>query len=62
MAYKIDEKCTACDACVPVCPVNAISKGEPIYKIDPAVCNDCADLPDGPKCIPVCPVDAIARA
>ncbi len=61
MAHVISEACTACDACRPVCPVNAISEGDPIYKIDPNLCNDCADQDSGPLCVTECPVDAISQ-
>ena len=30
MALLINENCTACDACVPVCPNEAITVGDPI--------------------------------
>jgi len=42
MAYKITEECIACGACVPECPVQCISEGDPIYKIDAGTCTDCA--------------------
>ena len=35
MALLINDNCTACDACKPVCPNEAISVGDPIYVIDP---------------------------
>ena len=35
MALLIDDNCTACDACKPVCPNEAIAVGDPIY-ITPA--------------------------
>ncbi|MDD4957403.1 MAG: 4Fe-4S binding protein [Candidatus Omnitrophica bacterium] len=53
MAYKITDKCVACGACKPECPVEAISEGEPIYIIDPEKCIDCG------ACQAVCPVQAI---
>lgn len=53
MAYKITDKCTACGTCVPECPVEAISEGNPIYKIDPEKCIDCG------ACAAACPVEAI---
>ncbi len=55
MAYVITEKCTACDACRPVCPTKAVEKDDPIYKIHENACNDCADVMGGPRCVPVCP-------
>ncbi|NQT32197.1 MAG: 4Fe-4S binding protein [Candidatus Omnitrophica bacterium] len=54
MAYKIDEKCTGCGACLPECPVNAISEGEP-YMIDAEKCTDCG------ACVGTCPVGAISQ-
>ena len=53
MAHKINEECIACGSCVPECPVEAISEGDPIYVIDPAKCTDCG------ACAEVCPVEAI---
>jgi ferredoxin len=50
--YKIIETCTACGLCVPECPIDAISIGDPIYIID----DSCCDFED---CLAVCPVDAI---
>jgi ferredoxin len=56
MAHVISEECVACGACVDVCPVQAISEGDPIYTINPAVCTDCGD------CVDECPTEAIAPA
>ena len=53
MAYRITEECVACGSCQPECPVEAISEGDPIYKIDPEKCIDCG------SCAEVCPVSAI---
>lgn len=52
MAYLITDECIMCDVCVPECPENAIQAGDPIYTIDPELCNDCAD------CAEVCPVES----
>ena len=41
MALIIMQNCTACDACEPVCPIEAIKAGEPIYRIDPFKCTEC---------------------
>jgi ferredoxin len=53
MAYVISDKCKACGACKDVCPVEAISEGKPIYKIDADKCVDCG------ACMGECPVEAI---
>jgi ferredoxin len=41
MALMINPNCTACDACEPVCPNEAISVGDPIYTIDAFKCTEC---------------------
>jgi ferredoxin len=38
MAYVITDECVECGACVPECPEEAISEGEP-YVIDPELCS-----------------------
>lgn len=53
MAYKITEACVACGACVPECPVEAISEGSPIYTINADTCIDCG------ACASTCPSEAI---
>jgi heterodisulfide reductase subunit A len=52
-AFVISDLCNGCQACVPVCPVNAISMQEGKARIDPFQCTGCG------ACVPVCPVDAI---
>ncbi|MEJ2051402.1 MAG: YfhL family 4Fe-4S dicluster ferredoxin [Calditrichota bacterium] len=59
MALLINEECIACDACVAECPNDAISEGDPIYKIDPDLCTECVGFFDEPQCIEVCPVNCI---
>lgn len=49
MGYKIIEACNGCGACVPECPVDAITESG----IDAEKCNDCG------ACVNVCLVDAI---
>jgi ferredoxin len=53
VAYTIIAACTACDLCVPACPIDAITAGAPIYVIDQELCCDFED------CLAVCPVNAI---
>ena len=52
MAYRINEDCISCGACVDECPVNCICEGEDIYIIDAEECISCG------ACATVCPVDA----
>ena len=52
MAYKINDECINCGACVPECPVDAITEGAEIHEIDPEKCIDCG------ACADVCPVGA----
>ncbi len=59
MALLIDDNCTACDACKPVCPNEAIAVGDPIYVIDPLKCTECVGAEDEPQCKLVCPADCI---
>lgn len=56
MAYVINDPCVACGACLPECPVEAISEGDPIYIINPETCIDCG------ACAEVCPTEAIEPA
>ncbi len=59
MALMITENCTSCDACVPVCPNEAIAAGQPVYVIDPLRCTECVGAEDEPQCRLVCPADCI---
>lgn len=57
MALKIvEEECTACGDCMPVCPTGAIQKKKGLYKIDPAVCTECEGEFDEPQCQMECEV------
>ena len=53
MAHTINDECINCGACLPTCPVDAISEGEDVHVIDAGLCTDCA------ACVDSCPVDAI---
>ena len=61
MALTIIDTCTACDACKPVCPNEAISVGDPFYIIDPLRCTECVGAEDEPQCILVCPAACIVN-
>lgn len=53
MAHKISADCVACGACLPECPVEAISEGD-IFTINADSCIDCA------ACVDACPTGAIS--
>ena len=58
MTHVIVDLCIRDGACVDVCPVECIVKGEPEaewpwFYIDPDTCIDCG------ACVPECPVEAI---
>lgn len=59
MSLKILDTCINCDVCEPVCPNRAISQGETVYVIDPALCTECVGHFDEPQCVIVCPVECI---
>ena len=54
MAVVIDEDaCVACEVCLPVCPVEAISMADDKAVIDQDLCTECE------ACIVECPVEVI---
>ncbi|MFV1993552.1 MAG: YfhL family 4Fe-4S dicluster ferredoxin [Acidiferrobacterales bacterium] len=57
MALKITDECINCDVCEPECPNGAITQGEEIYVIDPALCTECIGHYEESQCVEVCPVD-----
>ncbi len=59
MALKIVDECIACDACMQPCPTGAITADDPIYVINPNICNECVGYTDSPTCVDACPVEAI---
>ena len=61
MSLIIYDECINCDVCEPECPNGAISQGETIYEINPALCTECIGHFDKPQCVEVCPVDCISN-
>ena len=61
MALIITDECINCDVCEPECPNGAISQGEEIYRINPALCTECVGHYNEPQCVEVCPVDCIIQ-
>jgi len=59
MALLITDECINCDVCEPECPNGAISQGDEIYVIEPALCTECVGHYDDAQCVEVCPVDCI---
>ena len=59
MALLINDLCIACDVCLAPCPNKAISAGEDIFFIDPALCTECVGHHAISQCVKVCPVRAI---
>jgi ferredoxin len=61
MSLFITDECINCDVCEPECPNSAITQGEEIYEISPALCTECVGHFDTPQCVEVCPVDCIPK-
>ena len=58
MAFKIiSSQCTACSACEPECPNNAIREKDGTFIIEPEKCTECIGYFDDPQCVAVCPVE-----
>ncbi len=61
MSLIITDECINCDVCEPECPNGAISQGDEIYVIDPALCTECVGHYETSQCVDVCPVDCIPK-
>ena len=59
MSLLITDECINCDVCEPECPNGAITQGEEIYLINPALCTECVGHFETSQCVDVCPVDCI---
>jgi len=63
MAVLITESCINCDACIEVCPVQAIVSGdesptdEELTYVYPEKCIECVDHADIPACASECPTE-----
>lgn len=57
MAKIITDECISCGACEEECPNQAISEGDEIYEINPALCTECVGFFDEVACQAVCPVE-----
>jgi Fe-S-cluster-containing hydrogenase component 2 len=54
LAVVDKDTCAGCEACVPACPVSAISMSDNIAVIDASKCDGCA------TCKEQCPTEAIS--
>ncbi len=50
----VGDRCTACGACLPTCPEQALLPAPRRPVVDAAACTDCL------ACVEVCPVDALS--
>ncbi|HHD83512.1 MAG TPA: 4Fe-4S dicluster domain-containing protein [Campylobacteraceae bacterium] len=61
MSVIIGDTCINCDACLQVCPVDAIVDdatnpiGESRYYVHPEKCVECVGIYDDPQCAAICP-------
>lgn len=63
MAVKITDTCINCDACIDVCPVQAIVSADeaPVDSeytyVKPDLCIECVDHAETPACADECPTE-----
>jgi ferredoxin len=57
MALIINHLCTACDACLHVCPNDAIVEDRPHYVIEASACTECVGDHAEAQCAAICPIE-----
>ena len=57
MALIINPLCTACDACLHVCPNAAIQAAQPYYLIEADLCTECLGDHAEAQCAAICPIE-----
>jgi ferredoxin len=57
MALIINHLCTCCDACLHVCPNDAIRAEQPYYLIEADACTECLGDHAEAQCAAICPIE-----
>lgn len=57
MSLIINHLCTCCDACLHVCPNDAIRAEQPYYLIDNNLCTECLGDHAEAQCAAICPIE-----
>ncbi len=57
MALIINHLCTCCDACLHVCPNDAIRAEQPYYLIETTLCTECLGEYAEAQCAAICPIE-----
>ncbi len=57
MALIINHLCTGCDACLHVCPNDAIRAESPYYLIEAVLCTECVGDHAKAQCAAICPIE-----
>jgi ferredoxin len=57
MALIINHLCTCCDACLHVCPNDAIRAEQPYYLIEADLCTECVGDHAEAQCAAICPIE-----
>jgi ferredoxin len=57
MAYTINDLCSGCYACEPLCPEGAISRSGKRFVIEHALCSECEGHHADAQCASICPIE-----